>query len=131
MTDLSTKAGCTAMREELRVVLQKFCEERGLDLSFSGGTMLEDGCMLKIDFRKSAASSEMQAKAKSTYEAYAPMLGMPADAFGKKVVVNGRIFSIVGLDFAKPKNCVQLKREGDGKMFKCPPQTAINGLRHA
>lgn len=54
---------------------------------------------------------------------YADMCGVPADAFGAEITLNGERFKVVGLDVGKPKNCVSLRRLSDGKSFKCPPDT--------
>lgn len=51
------------------------------------------------------------------WEEFAPAFGLPADVFGKVITLQGKEYAIAGLNEARTKNKIRIRRVEDGKMM--------------
>lgn len=128
MHDITTIPGAKAFRKELETVLAKFAAERGVTIKFGSGTVGDDGFTSKIIIAPVRSAEEAANKAGEEYALYAEALGLPADGFGKIILLKGIPYRISGVNPSRPKNCVKITRLRDGKGFICPPETATLAL---
>jgi hypothetical protein len=113
------------LRDEINAALASVGEKHGLRLLAGSASFSDLEATFKLVVSQASAEGQQQlaAKAGADFAAFAPLLGLDAEWFGKTIRLNGAPFEVVGVDPGKPKNCVKLRRLSDGKAFKCPPAT--------
>ena len=84
------------------------------------GSIDTNGGNLKLTISASflpAGVEDKEALERKTWAQYAPMFGLPADAYGLTIKLGGAPFTLVGMSLKRTKNNVTVRRVSDGKIF--------------
>ena len=125
----ATKESCSLLRNDLTQAFKGIEGSRGITLQV--GSMRYDPQMGTISVTLTAQCDTADGKdgAVKSWELGVAASGgrLTQDMFGSTLAMKGVTYRIVGFDHKRPKNCIQLRREVDGKGFS----TSIDGLRRA
>lgn len=128
ITDLkSLKEQNAALQAAIAAAIAPF----GLTLERQSGSIDTRGGSLKLTISTTFLPEGVENKTEldqATWVRQAPMLGLPPEAFGKVIRVAGVEYTLVGLDPARPKNAVKLRRVRDGKPFGSTVETVQRAL---
>ena len=103
-----------SLKNVIRPALEKKLEElsKELGINFTTGRATFEGTgqtgTFKLDLAIISETGEVITKERKAYEQYHNLFGLPADGFGKEVVIHGQRLKIAGLRMRAPKNNVLL-----------------------
>jgi len=106
----------TALKAAIAAAIAPF----GLNLERQAGLITEHDGKLKLTITTTFLPAGVESfadLAKKKWADKAPLLGLPADAYGKIIYLNGVAFQLKAVDVSKPKNNVTVQRCGDGKIY--------------
>ncbi len=127
MKRITTLAELKRYAPEIDSKLRSLLAEYGLTMERRTGRIGEGSCEFKI--KATYLDNEQKLEhGRNLFEAHAPFVGVPADAFGKTVVIAGVPYRLAGFQVNKPKNCFKLTRVRDGKGFQCSPEQIHRAL---
>jgi hypothetical protein len=104
----------TLNQASLRVVENTILEQAkaaladlGITLEFAGGSFADHEATLKLKVKTDDADATNEAEAKADWARHAKMYGLPEDAFGQVIRIQGKAIKLVGLKHNSPKNKVR------------------------
>lgn len=113
-----------AFRAELQQAVEKLEKKWGMKLAM--GTIRYDdngfraklsGTIVPKGKAKGKAASTVDSE-KLLFEKYAYMYEFSNEDYGRALSVNGRLFTLVGINPRMPKNCCEIKCTKTGKIYK-------------
>jgi len=122
-----TKETVIAMREEINAALKTVGAKYGVILEAGNATFTELECTYKlIATVRATADFDPQ---KAIWEQNAPYVGLPKDAYGKSVRLNGTVYSICGYDTKARTNKILIAHQD--KIYKADVSTIKKALEAA
>lgn len=123
------------LHKDIRTAVESMCEERGFKIRLAGGTIGQVESILKFKITPDADANPEAAKdladaKKSQFGLYKFKFGYDADWFGKVfIAADGKAYRIVGVKPTAEKNCLEIERLSDKKVYVCPVSYVKNGIQ--
>lgn len=109
---------------ELQAAIAAAIAPFGLTLQRQSGTINTPSGELRLTLSTTflpAGVEDAEELARTRWEKSAPLVGLPADAYGLTIRLGGKSFKLAGIDLKRRLKCVQLARVDDGKIFIASP----------
>ena len=109
-----------AIRDELQKLVDEFCESKDITVTVGNATYSDTEINFKVNVIRSGEDS-----ARDRWVENCKYLGLSADDFGKRIVLNGEWFTAIGLKPKARKNCIIVRRDIGGKEYVISRDTFI------
>lgn len=124
--DLSNNASVRALMHEATKVLNLAFAEQGIRVELRKAQLGLNQVEIRFVFQQQKEDAAISVK--KTWENLAHVFGLKPEWFGRRLILQGTPYEIVGLHPNRPKNCVQLLRLKDRKVFVTTPHEVARQL---
>ncbi len=120
-----------AFRKEIEIALRTVCDKYNIDVKAGRARYQEISAEIDLTFTTKAgdgASIDLEAE---EFKRYATRYGMSASDLGKRIILSGQQYEIVGMTKTKAKYPILAKNLVDKKRYKLTAATVKKGLENA
>lgn len=121
---------CKELRAELETALKALGEKLGLSISVGSGTFTATCLTLKVELAEPGEDGVVMDRAAREWPLVAPYFGLPAWALGKTFVVQGKTFTVKGVN-RRARTMPILADGQNGKTYKFSPASVLAALKNA
>lgn len=123
-----TKELARKLSSEMSMLCSEIAKRHGLKILPRGGRLTDGGVILKFELAPIGANGETMTQFVTAFKKLAPMYGLKAGDLNRKVVINGRQYTISGLRTSAHRYPVLAVEKTSGKTFKFPAQDIRKAL---
>ena len=117
-----------AVALKLQPYLNTIGKELGISLKVGSGNFTSVDGKLSIKIKSFNENGETVDRSSLDFKTYAKSYGLKSEDLGKTFTFAGESYKIAGLKTNRPKFPINAIRVKDGKSFKFPAASVINGL---
>jgi len=119
---------CKLLSAEFLKAMQEVATKYGVSIRAAGGKFEETNFQMKFEAAVTNTETGVVAsKEAQDFKKFSHMFDVPASKLGKKLTINDRVFTLVGLVPSRPKFPF-IATAADGKRFKFTVATIQNAL---
>ena len=105
-------------------------KELGLHIELKGITYSSDSFTAKIKAQIVKEGEDPKPLSQINWEkGFYAKHGVPKDALGKTITLQGSTYTIIGCSDRKMKNCIVVKHNGNGQTYNCSASMITNALK--
>ena len=121
---------CRLIAQEAEIALRAIAAKHGVEIKYNGGNFTPTSATLKFEFAERATDGTVLTEEASNFKRYAEIYGLKADDLGREFWLNGKRFTISGLNTRAHKMPV-IAKASDGKSYKFSATSVVNRLKAA
>jgi hypothetical protein len=125
------RSNLPALRRRIQTDLDKIAAELGVSIKLGTGTFSATNVTFKMEVAAIGEGGTILNREAEDFKRFARIYGMDAQDLGRKTIVGGRTYEIVGLASKSVKYPILAKLCSSGTIYKLPSHSVKAGLATA